>query len=255
MIRTPGAAVHRRPTSPRPLLAGAAQYVAMSTPAAPRTRFRIAALTAADAVLRREPFPFLVARQTLEDAARAELDRDFPRYAGAGFFPYADADCGPAVRELVAELCRPEVATVLGEQLGIERLGQYPTLVTLCRALNSRHGNIHTDSLSKVATALVYLNPDWRAGSPGSLRFLANATDIDALVAPELPPLYGNFAIFRRTDCSYHGHLPYEGERRVIQVAWVTSEDEKRRKTRRGRLSRVVKWLAGALDRRFGRRG
>lgn len=226
----------------------------MPTPAAATPRFRIAALTAADALRRREPFPFLVAHQTLEEGARTELERDFPRYAGAGFFPYADADCGPAVRELVAELCRPEVATVLGAQLGIEDLGQYPTLVTLCRALNSRHGNIHTDSLSKVATALVYLNPEWHAGSAGSLRFLANGTDIEALVAPELPPLYGNFAIFRRTDCSYHGHLPYEGERRVIQVAWVTSEDEKRRKTRRGRLSRVVKWFAGALDRRFGRR-
>jgi len=227
----------------------------MPSPDTPTPRFRIEALTAADALRQLEPFPFLVARRTLDEGARTELERDFPRYAGAGFFPYADADCGPAVRELVAELCRPEVATVLGEQLGIEHLGQYPTLVTLCRALNSRHGNIHTDSLSKVATALVYLNQEWRAGSPGSLRFLANADDIEALVAPELPPLYGNFAIFRRTECSYHGHLPYEGERRVIQVAWVTSEDEKRRKTRRGRFSRMVKWLAGALDRRFGRRG
>lgn len=240
----------------RPVGAGAAQWLPMSAPVRPpTTRFRIAALTAPDAIVRREPFPFLVARHTLEDAARAELERDFPRYAGAGFFPYADADCGPAVRELVAELCRPEVATVLGAQLGIERLGQYPTLVTVCRALNSRHGTIHTDSQSKVATALVYLNEEWTGGSAGCLRFLANPEDIEAQVAPELPPLYGNFAIFRRTDRSFHGHLPYEGERRVIQVAWLTSEDEKRRKTRRGRFSRAVKWLAGALDRRFGRRG
>jgi hypothetical protein len=227
----------------------------MQLPTTSTPRFRIAALTAADTLVRREPFPFLIARRTLEESAQAELERDFPRYAGAGFFPYADVDCGPAVRELVAELCRPEVATVLGQQLGIERLGRYPTLVTLCRSLNSRHGNIHTDSLSKIATALVYLNPEWHGGSAGCLRFLANADDIEAQVAPELAPLYGNFAIFRRTECSFHGHLPFEGERRVIQVAWLTSEDEKRRKTRRGRFSRVVKWLAGALDRRFGRRG
>ena len=71
-------------------------------------------------------------------------------------------------------------------------------------------------------------------------------------MAPELKPLYGNFAVFRRADNSFHGHLPYEGERRVIQVAWLTSEDEKLRKTRRGRLSRLFKKLFGALDRRLG---
>jgi hypothetical protein len=37
----------------------------------------------------------------------------------------------------------------------------------------------------------------------------------------------------------------------VIQVAWLTSEAEKQRKTRRGRLSRFVKWMTGALDRRY----
>ena len=46
----------------------------------------------------------------------------------------------------------------------------------------------------------------------------------------------------------------YSGERRVIQVAWLTSDVEKQRKTRRGRFSRFVKWLAGGLDRRWGRR-
>ena len=52
----------------------------------------------------------------------------------------------------------PQFARVIGERLGIDNLGQYPTLVTLCRLLNKRHGTIHTDSKSKVATALVYLN-------------------------------------------------------------------------------------------------
>jgi hypothetical protein len=46
--------------------------------------------------------------------------------------------------------------------------------------------------------------------------------------------------------------LPFEGERRVIQVAWLTSEEEKLRKTKRGRFSRLVKRLTGFLDRRFG---
>ena len=34
-----------------------------------------------------EPFAFLIARDQLPPEAQSELARDFPRYAGAGFFP------------------------------------------------------------------------------------------------------------------------------------------------------------------------
>jgi Rps23 Pro-64 3,4-dihydroxylase Tpa1-like proline 4-hydroxylase len=118
--------------------------------------------------------------------------------------------------------------------------------------LNKRHGTIHTDSRSKVATALLYLNESWPHTSDGCFRFLERVDSIDALVAPEVKPLYGNFVVFKRADNSFHGHLPYEGERRVIQVAWLTSEEEKLRKTQRGKLSRLFKKLFGALDTKFG---
>ena len=42
------------------------------------------------------------------------------------------------------------------------------------------------------------------------------------------------------------------GERRIIQVAWLTSEEEKLRKTQRGATSRLFKKIVGGLDRRFG---
>ena len=201
-----------------------------------------------------QPFPFLLARAQLPQDASAGLRADFPRYAGAGFFPYEAGDCGESINHLIDSLLAPAFANAIGQRLGVPELAQYPTLITLCRALNSRHGTIHTDSKSKVVTALLYLNESWDAGSAGSLRVLANERDIDALVVPELPPLYGHLAAFKRTACSFHGHLPFEGERRVIQVAWLTSEEEKQRKTRRGRFSRLVKWMAGALDQRWGRR-
>src|SRR5436190_302090 len=88
-----------------------------------------------------------------------------------------------------------------------------PMNVPLHHALNLRHGTVHTDSLSKVVTALLYFNERWDAGSAGALRFLARKDDLDALLVPELPPVYGNLAAFRRSDNSWHGHLPYEGER------------------------------------------
>lgn len=209
-------------------------------------------LDRSDSVLKDVPFRFLIAREQLPAAAAKELERDFPKYTGAGFFPYEEKDCGPSVNRLIGALTDPAVASAVGAKLGIERLGKYPTLVTLCRTLNKRHGTIHTDSKSKVATALLYLNESWPDTSDGCFRFLNRVDDIDDVAAPEIKPLYGNFVVFKRADNSFHGHLPYEGERRVIQVAWLTSEDEKLRKTQRGKLSRLFKKLFGRLDRKLG---
>lgn len=205
-----------------------------------------------DTTVQQHPFPFMVAHGQLPDEMRGDLDRDFPRYASAGFFPYEPGDCGESVNRLVENLTSPAFARAIGQHLGIENLDQYPTLVTMCRLLNKRHGTIHTDSKSKVATALLYLNAQWPDTSAGCLRFLHRVDDIDSMAIPELVPLYGEFAVFRRCENSFHGHLPYEGERRVIQVAWLTSEEEKLRKTRRGNFSRLFKRLFGGLDRKFG---
>lgn len=198
------------------------------------------------------PFPLFVVDDLLPHDAQAALDADFPRYRSAGFFPYDPDDCGASVRRVVEQMTSPEFGDAIGRRLGVDDLGARPTLATLCRSLNRRHGTIHTDSRSKIVTALLYLNPDWPDTSEGCLRFLARIDDIDALVAPEVRPVYGTLAAFKRADNSFHGHLPFEGERRVIQVAWLTSEDEKLRKTRRGRFSRGLKRLLGALDKRFG---
>lgn len=205
-----------------------------------------------DTTVQHQPFPFMMAHGQLPDEARDDLDRDFPRYASAGFFPYDPADCGPSVNALIDNLTAPAFARAIGERLGVDHLDQYPTLVTLCRLLNKRHGTIHTDSKSKVVTALIYLNPRWPDTSDGCLRFLHSIDDIDSVVVPELAPLYGEFAVFKRCENSFHGHLPYEGERRVIQVAWLTSEEEKRRKTKRGKFSRAFKKLFGRFDTRLG---
>jgi hypothetical protein len=207
---------------------------------------------APSAVVREAPFPLLITDHVLDAAAEQALAADFPRYRGAGFFPHDQADCGPTINALVQELTAPAFADQVGERLGIERLSQYPVLVTICRALNRRHGTIHTDSQSKVASALVYLNPEWAPSHAGCLRFLSANDDIDALVAPEIKPVFGAFTAFRRTHDSFHGHLPYEGERRVIQIAWVVDAAAVERKTRRGRFSRAVKWLAGRVDGWFG---
>lgn len=198
------------------------------------------------------PFAFAIIEDLLTEQLRPDLAGDFPDYKSAGFFPYAARDCGPTIRALVEEMTSPVFADTLGARLGIGQLSQFPALVTVCRSLNRRHGTIHTDSRSKVATALLYLNSQWPDTSDGRLRFLHRIDDIDAMVVPEIRPLYGTLAAFKRADNAFHGHLPYEGERRVIQVAWLTSLQEKQCKIRCGHFSRLVKMLFGGLDRRLG---
>jgi hypothetical protein len=127
-------------------------------------------------------------------------------------------------------------------------------LVTICSRLNKRHGTIHTDSRSKIASALLYLNEDWTPGSAGSLRLLADGNDIESLLTPEIPPLYGTLVAFRRSENSFHGHLPFEGERRVVQFAWLADRDALERKTQRGHMQRLLKRLFGPFDRWLGSR-
>lgn len=93
---------------------------------------------------------------------------------------------------MVNTLTSPAFVDALGDKLGIENLGQYPVIVHVCRYYNKRHGTIHTDSKSKVATAPLYLNERWPETSDGCLRFLSRSDDIDAMLAPEIRPLYGD---------------------------------------------------------------
>ena len=72
-----------------------------------------------DTDVRQQPFPFMIAHGQLPDEARSDLERDFPKYASAGFFPYDTADCGPTVNALVERLSSAEFARVIGETLGL----------------------------------------------------------------------------------------------------------------------------------------
>ncbi len=211
-----------------------------------------AGLERPDTEIRHQPFHYLVAHGQLPESARSALERDFPAYRSAGFFPYVAEECGPSIRRLVEELSGPDFAHAIGSRLGLPALGDHPTLVTLCKSLNRRHGTIHTDSRSKIVTALLYLNPQWPDTSDGCLRFLSAIDNIDASLGAEIKPLYGELAAFRRSDHSFHGHLPFEGERRVIQVAWLVDNAALERKSRRGRTTQWLKNLFGRLDRRFG---
>jgi hypothetical protein len=88
------------------------------------------------------------------------------------------------------------------------------------------------------------MNPAWEQKG-GCLRLLRSATDLDDVLV-EVPPLEGTLVAFRRCDNSYHGHKPFTGPRRVIQLNWVTSRFNERFQILRHQASA---WLKNRLAR------
>ena len=184
------------------------------------------------------PFPHVVSSDVLPQARRAELERDFPDISITGFVPPEDYPAGEAFDELVADVTSPAFAALLGNKFGIDLVSK-PTLVTVRKWSETAAGRPHTDGADKLVTALVYLNRDW-APQTGCLRILPSE-DIDAPGAREVKPMFGNFVAFQRSDRSWHGHLPFKGERRVLQVAWCVSEEAIARKRKRHGQSSLLK--------------
>lgn len=170
------------------------------------------------APLERDPFDYLVVPDFVPEEARPPLERDFPRPPRAGNFRPEEAQGGPAFEALRKELESPEFARRLGERFGLDLTG-LRTTTTLRRYAQASDGNIHTDSWTKVVTVLVYFNPAWpHAG--GRLRLLRSPDDIEDHAA-EVLPLSGTLVAFRRSERSFHGHRPFEGERLMLQLSFV----------------------------------
>src|SRR3546814_12050926 len=95
-------------------------------------------------------------------------------------------------------------------------------MVTLRGQSRAKDGAIHTDSKTKLVTALIYLNSAWESDG-GRLRMLNGPDDLEDYAA-EVPPEAGTLVAFRCTPDAWHGHKPFVGPRRSIQLNWLTEE-------------------------------
>ena len=190
--------------------------------------------------LHRDPFDFVIVEDFIPTECRAALIDDFPELGRHGSYPFDSAACGSAFAELAAELAGDNLRHAIEDKFEIGLDGR-PTMITLRGYGDGKDGRIHTDSATKIITLLLYLNPVWLEDS-GRLRLLRGADDIEDYVA-EVPPLAGMMLAFRRSEASFHGHRPHIGERRVIQLNWVTDERVVRRETGRHRWSARIKAL------------
>ena len=166
----------------------------------------------------RDPFDFVIVPDFIAPGSRAAIERDFPLLSQPGSIPLSATRPGPAFRDLVEELRSPEMRRRIAAKFDVD-LDDASTSVMVRGRAQRTDGNIHTDSWTKIVTLLLYFNDDWDCEA-GRLRLLRSATDIDDYAA-EVVPLSGTLLAFRRSDHSFHGHKPIEGERRVLQMSWI----------------------------------
>ena len=197
------------------------------------------ALRAADAA--HDPFDYVIVPGFVRPDAVAAAGHDFPRIGRAGSFPLKALRYGAAFAGLIEALASAPVAALLSDKLGIAIEGR-PTMVTVRGRTGPRDGFIPTDSTTKIVTMLVYLNEPWEAAG-GRLRLLRSASDLEDYAA-EVPPERGTMLAFRRSERSFHGHQPFTGERRSLQVNWMTDAGVMRREELRHRVSARLKQLS-----------
>jgi SM-20-related protein len=192
------------------------------------------------APLCRDPFEFVVVEDFIRAEALPALVADFPEIRGNGSFPLAALSCGTAFARFAAELEADALRHAIEEKFAIDLAGR-PTMITLRGRSDGKDGRIHTDSATKLITLLLYMNPGWEPAG-GRLRLLRRADDLDDYAA-EVPPLAGTMVAFRRGDASFHGHYPHRGERRSVQLNWVTDAAVVRRELGRHGWSARLKAL------------
>ena len=193
------------------------------------------------ATLRTEPFNYFVAEAALSDTESADVRRDYPAIDKPGYLPLSKLEATGEFKRLMDDLNSAELAQVLSDKFGVD-FTEKPRMITVRKVSQLSDGPIHNDSKSKILTMLTYLNAEWDGTGAGCIRVLNGPKDFEDFTE-EVPPLAGYVFAFLRSDNSWHGHLPFEGERYVVQTTFLTSQEELDRKENRGGLQYFLKKL------------
>ncbi len=191
--------------------------------------------------LERDPFEYVVVKDFVERAKLKQVLADYPEVPGPGSHPPSSLKIAGAFKGLIDEMLDIPFRKAIEEKFDID-LTDRPTMYTVRGFLRARDGKIHTDSKTKIVTVLLYMNDDSWESSTGRLRLLRNGSDLENY-AVEVEPAGGTLLIFKRSDNSWHGHLPYEGKRRAIQLNWVTEQSVVDREQGRHGFSSMIKRL------------
>jgi len=190
-----------------------------------------------------QPYMYTIIPGFLAPEMVSRINTTYPKIEKGGSYPIESLDASMAIKEVIDELDGPEFERAIAEKFDVELSGK-PKMYSLRGYTRAKDGQIHTDSKDKIITVLLYLNENWQQPG-GRLRILNNGTNVDDFVA-EVPPDNGTLLVFKRSDNSWHGHHPFEGPRRSLQMNWMTSEGSKGWHKIRHTVSAAMKRLAPA---------
>jgi hypothetical protein len=176
------------------------------------------------AKLETEPYLYTIVPGFLSPDSVKRINATYPKIEKGGSFPVEMLEESMAIKEVIDELDGPEFEKAIAEKFSVD-LADRPKMYSLRGYTRAKDGQIHTDSRDKIITVLLYLNDNWQQPG-GRLRILKNGQNVDDYVA-EVPPDNGTLLVFKRSDNSWHGHHPFEGPRRSLQMNWMTSEGSK----------------------------
>jgi SM-20-related protein len=195
------------------------------------------------AKLESSPYTYTIVPGFLTPETVSRINATYPKIEKGGSYPIESLDAGMAVKDVIDELDSPAFEQLIAEKFNVELTGR-PKMYSLRAYTRAKDGQIHTDSKDKIITVLLYLNENWQQPG-GRLRVLNNGKDVDNFAA-EVPPDNGTLLIFKRADNSWHGHHPFDGPRRSLQMNWMTSEGSKGFHAIRHKISAAVKKLTAA---------
>ena len=191
--------------------------------------------------LQHDPFEYVIVKDFVDRGKLKEVLADYPEVPGPGSHPPAGLNISGHFKELIDELLGSSFQNVVEQKFDIDLAGR-PTMYTVRGFCRARDGKIHTDSKTKIITVLLYMNDESWESSTGRLRLLRNDSDLENYVA-EVEPSGGTLLIFKRSDNSWHGHHPFEGKRRAIQLNWVSDQSVVDREQSRHGFSSKIKRL------------
>jgi hypothetical protein len=190
-----------------------------------------------------DPYLWLMIPNFIGPETVKAINATYPKIDQGGSFPIESLTESMTIRQVIAELDGPAFEALIEDKFGVDLSGR-PKMYSLRGYTRAKDGQIHTDSRDKIITVLLYLNDNWQQPG-GRLRILRNGHDVDDYVA-EVAPDNGTLLVFKRSDSSWHGHHPFEGPRRSLQMNWMTSEGSKGWHRVRHKISAAVKKLTAA---------
>jgi len=170
-----------------------------------------------------DPFNYLVVKDFIKPDALENAIIDYPRVPGPGSHPPTFLDIKPGFKRIIDELYSNKLQSIVEDKFNVD-LSNRPKIYTVRGFCRASDGGIHTDSKTKIITCLLYMNDkNWSTqNSLGNLRILRDGHNLENFVE-EISPTGGTLLLFERNDHSWHGHHKFEGERRAIQLNWVTN--------------------------------